>query len=84
MGNIGALGYAPSSLSNKVLGWETTGQYNVGLDFGFFNGRIYGSIEWYKQNTYDLLMPRALPKSQALAVLQKMLERLKIKVLKLH
>ena len=60
-GNIGALGYAPSSLSNKVLGWETTGQYNVGLDFGFFNGRISGSIEWYKQNTYDLLMPRALP-----------------------
>ena len=41
--------------------WETTGQYNIGLDFGLFNGRISGSVEWYKQNTYDLLMPRALP-----------------------
>ena len=60
-GAVGMLGYAPSSLSNNSLTWETTGQYNVGLDFGFFNGRISGSIEWYKQHTYDLLMPRALP-----------------------
>lgn len=60
-GNTGVIGYAPSSLSNKALTWETTGQYNIGLDFGLFNGRISGSVEWYKQNTYDLLMPRALP-----------------------
>ena len=60
-GNTGVIGYAPSSLSNKTLTWETTGQYNIGLDFGLFNGRISGSVEWYKQNTYDLLMPRALP-----------------------
>ncbi|MCD7942155.1 MAG: SusC/RagA family TonB-linked outer membrane protein [Bacteroides intestinalis] len=60
-GNTGVIGYAPSSLSNKTLTWETTGQYNIGLDFGLFNGRISGSVEWYKQDTYDLLMPRALP-----------------------
>ncbi len=60
-GNVGVIGYAPSSLSNNSLTWETTGQYNVGLDFGLFKGRISGTIEWYRQNTYDLLMPRALP-----------------------
>ena len=60
-GNSGVIGYAPSSLSNKKLSWETTNQYNIGLDYGFFKGRISGSIEVYKQNTYDLLMPRVLP-----------------------
>lgn len=60
-GNYGVLGYAPSSLSNNKLTWETTDQYNLGVDFGFFNGRISGSVELYKQKTYDLLMPRVLP-----------------------
>lgn len=60
-GNTGVVGYAPSSLSNKELTWETTDQYNIGLDFGLLKGRISGSIEVYKQKTYDLLMPRVLP-----------------------
>ena len=59
--DVGVMGYAPSSLSNNTLTWETTGQYNIGLDFGLLKGSISGSVELYKQNTYDLLMPRALP-----------------------
>lgn len=60
-GEIGAIGYAPNSLSNPLLTWETTGQYNLGVDFGILRGRISGSIDVYKQNTKDLLMFRALP-----------------------
>ncbi|MCH5236753.1 MAG: TonB-dependent receptor [Muribaculaceae bacterium] len=40
---------------NPNLKWETTTTYNVGLDFGFMNNRISGSIEWYKRDTKDLL-----------------------------
>ena len=46
---------------NAGLKWETTTTYNVGLDFGFMNNRITGSIEWYKRNTKDLLAWVAVP-----------------------
>ncbi|MBC3542282.1 SusC/RagA family TonB-linked outer membrane protein [Rufibacter sediminis] len=35
--------------------WEETTQYNAGLDFGFFEGRISGTIDVYKKKTKDLL-----------------------------
>ena len=35
--------------------WETTTTNNIGLDYGFFNGRISGSIDVYKKKTKDLL-----------------------------
>jgi TonB-linked SusC/RagA family outer membrane protein len=57
----GAMGYAPSTLSNPNLSWEKTSQYNIGIDFGLFKGRLSGAIELYQQNTSDLLMYRALP-----------------------
>jgi len=37
------------------LKWETTAAYNAGLDFGLFNNRISGSIDYYTRNTKDLL-----------------------------
>ncbi len=40
---------------NPDLKWETTATWNVGLDFGFMNNRINGSIEWYLRDTRDLL-----------------------------
>lgn len=40
---------------NANLKWETTETYNVGLDFGFANDRITGSVETYYRYTYDLL-----------------------------
>lgn len=35
--------------------WETTTTTNIGLDFGFFNNRITGTIEWFNKDTRDLL-----------------------------
>lgn len=40
---------------NKNIKWETTETYNVGVDFGFLNGRINGSVDAYLRHTYDLL-----------------------------
>ncbi|MDO4159425.1 MAG: TonB-dependent receptor [Prevotellaceae bacterium] len=37
------------------LKWETTTTYNVGIDFGFLNQRITGSVDWYYRKTDDLL-----------------------------
>ena len=36
---------APMTLANKDLTWETTSAFNIGVDFGFLNGRISGSAE---------------------------------------
>lgn len=55
------LGFTPIEMINPHLTWETTGQYNAGLDFALFSGRISGSLEYYLQNTYDLLLDRQLP-----------------------
>lgn len=56
-----AMGYLPTELANNQLGWESTEEYNVGVDFGFLNNRISGSIDGYIRNTRDLLMKRNLP-----------------------
>lgn len=44
-----------SAAANPTLSWEKTGTFNVGLDFGLFNSRINGTIEYYKKNSKDLI-----------------------------
>lgn len=46
---------------NKHIKWETTETYNVGLDFGFLQGRIHGAIDAYLRKTTDLLNEVATP-----------------------
>jgi TonB-linked SusC/RagA family outer membrane protein len=60
-GGAPAIGYLPQLVQNPDLGWEKTAQINVGLDVGLFSNRISGSIEWYRQTTTDLILPRSLP-----------------------
>jgi len=59
--NEGIYGYAPDIMANSMLTWETTDQWNVGVDFGILRGRINGTIDLYSQNTHDLLLKRQLP-----------------------
>lgn len=40
---------------NADLKWETTTTWNAGFDYGFLNDRIYGSVDFYKRFTKDLL-----------------------------
>lgn len=50
----------PTSPANPALKWESNFNWNVGLDFGFFNNRVTGSVEYYNKETNDLLFPVAL------------------------
>lgn len=46
---------------NKNVKWETTITRNVGVDFGFFNDRLSGSVEVYWNTTKDLLLATQIP-----------------------
>ena len=46
---------AATNNANPDLKWERTGMFNVGLDFGFFNSRLTGTIEYYDKRTSDLI-----------------------------
>lgn len=41
--------------ANPDLKWERTGMFNIGLDFGFFGGRLSGTVEYYDKRTSDLI-----------------------------
>jgi hypothetical protein len=58
-----AFGYFPKNVSNPDLTWEKTATTNLGLDFGLFESRIYGSLNVYQSKTSDLLLERLLPGS---------------------
>lgn len=50
--------YQPGSMApNPDLKWESTVSRNLGVDYGFLDERIYGTVEGYWSTTYDLLMP---------------------------
>lgn len=46
--------YRPNGYDNDIK-WETTTTWNVGVDWGFINNRINGSVDYYKRFTKDLL-----------------------------
>lgn len=46
--------YRPNGYDSDIK-WETTETYNIGLDYGFLNNRIYGSVDYYQRHTKDLL-----------------------------
>lgn len=46
---------------NPDLKWETTTTWNFALDYGFFNNRVTGSIEYYLRKTRDLLSTVPVP-----------------------
>ena len=68
MGNV--IGYTTNepyytnsqlAMANPELGWEKTTQWNLGLDFGFLNSRIWGSLELYWSRTNDVIMQTNIP-----------------------
>ena len=63
VGNITqvTIGAKASVLPNLDLGWEKTASTNIGVDFGFLNNRISGSVEYYVAKTSDLLLAKSLP-----------------------
>ncbi len=50
-------GFRPGTVAgNKDLKWETSKQFNLGLDFGLFSSRVSGSLEIYRTRTEDVLL----------------------------
>lgn len=61
-------GIAPTSLANPNLRWERNVSTNFGIDFGFLNNRISGSVEVYRRDSKDLLLNRPIPGTSGFAV----------------
>ena len=54
-------GYLPGkTLTNDRLMWESTASANFGVDFGLFNNRLNGTVEYYNTYTNNLLFPRQI------------------------
>ncbi|MDR2918795.1 MAG: TonB-dependent receptor [Tannerella sp.] len=56
-------GYYPSQVANANLKWETTAQYDAGIDIGFFNNRLNFVADFYYKKTSDLLLKVTIPSS---------------------
>ena len=54
-------GVLHTQLANPELKWETTRQWNVGLEGSFLNGRISFEVDVYNKYTYDLLLSTPIP-----------------------
>ncbi len=52
----GGVAYQVGNSGNENLKWETTFQYNVGVDAGFFDNRISATVDLYHKKTSDLLI----------------------------
>lgn len=60
---IGGGNAIPYSIANPDLKWETTAQYNAGIDLGFWDERLGVTVDWYKKVTSDLLLRASVPLS---------------------
>ncbi len=49
-------GFVQTQGANTALKWETTDELNVGLDFSFLNGSLYGSLDVFSRQTRDILI----------------------------
>lgn len=53
----------PKTMGNKNITWETNGNFNAGIEFELFKGRIIGSVEYFYRKTTDMLFSFPLPPS---------------------
>ncbi len=53
--------YQLVSNANADLGWEKKGEINIGLDFSFFDGSLYGAMDFYTRTTTDLVFSYEVP-----------------------
>ena len=60
---FGTSGLSPTQIANPDLTWESTAQFDVGVDFGLFNNRLSGEVDYYVKNTSDLLLNVPVPSS---------------------
>ncbi len=61
LGGTQVVGIAPTQIANPDLKWETTRQFNIGLDYALAQNRISGSVDYFRKNTSDLLLNLPIP-----------------------
>jgi TonB-dependent starch-binding outer membrane protein SusC len=57
----GSSGLIPTQLANPELKWEKSNQVDIGIDYGIFNNRITGEIDYYVRKTNDLIYNVPVP-----------------------
>ncbi|MBW8333570.1 MAG: TonB-dependent receptor [Prolixibacteraceae bacterium] len=63
-------GRAPNAIGNNDLTWETTVQYDLGLDIGLYNDRIFFVYDYYNKTTDGLLYAIDIPRQSGFASIQ--------------
>ena len=53
--------YRPDNIPNLDIQWESQEQWNIGLDLGLLNDRVNITLDWYRKESKDMLMPLQLP-----------------------
>jgi hypothetical protein len=66
-----------TALGNPDLKWERTKGMNVGVDFTMFNSRLSGALDYYRNNTYDLLFIVNIPTVTGFTIIQTNLGQLR-------
>jgi TonB-linked SusC/RagA family outer membrane protein len=54
-------GITKRTLSSPDIKWETTTVTDIGVDFAFFGSKLFGSVDWYKKRTKDILRSLQMP-----------------------
>ncbi|OWP61430.1 SusC/RagA family TonB-linked outer membrane protein [Hymenobacter amundsenii] len=70
-GYVGIPGQRPLQLASPDLTWETTTQTDVGLEYGFLQGRISGEVDLYLKKTTGLALSQPVPGTSGFATLFK-------------
>ena len=65
---LDAPGIAPTQIGNPDLVWETTAQFDAGLDLAFLDDRIGATFDFYVKNTSDLILNRPIPTTSGFTV----------------
>lgn len=60
-GGVPVNAVAPERLPNDNLTWETTYQFDIGVDMGMFNNRLQLTADYYKKKTVDMIFRKPLP-----------------------
>ncbi|MCB0549357.1 MAG: TonB-dependent receptor [Phaeodactylibacter sp.] len=67
----GEPGYIIESLENESLGWEKSLQWDAGLDFSLWSGRLRGSLDYYIRDTRGLLLEQPVPAVNGISILTR-------------
>ncbi|WP_372932652.1 TonB-dependent receptor [Mariniphaga sediminis] len=70
IGNQPVVGYFLSRLPNPGLEWEKTKQWDIGADFGIFNGRISFVLDYFSKVTEDLFLNKPVPQTSGVGSIQ--------------